>query len=244
MNNLLTIKNLNKHYFIKKEIVSVLKDINLTVDENEIIAIVGKSGCGKSTLLSIISGLIDYTSGDIIKKKNLSFGYMFQTDTLFPWLTVKENALLGVNLKKMPNQEEKLDLLLKKYHLFSDKDKYPSSLSGGMKKRVSLISSILINPDILLLDEPFSALDYYTRIQIANDVYQLVRKEHKSMIIVTHDIEEAVSMADRVIILDNTPSTITHEIIINRYNCSPIEFRKQSTFFNYTNQIWELLNHA
>ena len=244
MNNLLEIKDLNKHYFINKDIIEVLRNINLEIKEDEIIAIVGKSGCGKSSLLSIISGLLDYTDGKIFYNKDLSFGYMFQSDTLFPWLTIKDNCNLGLKIKKMEPKEKELNDLLKKYELIDFANKYPDNLSGGMKKRVALIQTILTDPDILLLDEPFSALDYQTRIYIVNDVYNLVKSKHKAMILVTHDIEEAVSIANRIIILSNRPSSIIKEIDIDKGNLSPIEFRKTNTYLKYVNKIWELMDHA
>lgn len=246
MNNILEIKNLSKHYFVNKEIIEVLKDINLAVKDNEIIAIVGASGCGKSSLLSIICNLLDYTDGSIIYHKPLTFGYMFQTDTLFPWLTVKDNCLLGLKITKKDykSKEKELNELLMRYHLDSFKDKYPNNLSGGMIKRAQLIRTILIDPDILLLDEPFSALDYQTHIYIANDVYNLVKKNKKAMIIVTHDIEEAVSLADKVIVLSNRPSSIIKEIKIDKDGQNPIDFRKTEKFLKYTNEIWELMDNA
>lgn len=243
MNNLLEIKNLSKHYFINKDIIEVLKNINLEIKEEEIIAIVGKSGCGKSSLLSIISGLLDYTDGKIIYNKDLSFGYMFQSDTLFPWLTIKENCNLGLKIKKMEPKEDQLNNLLEKYQLTEFANKHPNNLSGGMKKRVSLIQTILTDPDILLLDEPFSALDYQTRIYIENDVYNLVKNNHKSMILVTHDIEEAVSIANRIIILSNRPSSIIKGIDIDKGNLSPIAFRKTSAYLKHVNEVWELMEH-
>ncbi len=246
MNSILEIQHLSKHYFINKEIIEVLKDINFKVKDDEIIAIVGASGCGKSSLLSIISNLLDYTDGKIIYRKPLTFGYMFQSDTLFPWLTVRDNCLLGLKIikKDYPSKEKELDSLLKKYHLDAFKDKYPHNLSGGMRQRVQLIRTILINPDILLLDEPFSALDYQTHLYIADDVYKLVKSNKKAMIIVTHDIEEAVSIADKVIVLSNRPSSIIKEIAINKHNLNPLQFRKTEKFLEYTNEIWELMNNG
>jgi len=249
MNNILSIKNLSKKYYSKDSEILAIKDITLDVKENDFIAIVGPSGCGKSTLLSILSkidkqtnGTIEYPSGP---KK---VGYMFQQDCLFPWLTILDNCLLGLKIKKKltPQKKEKVIDLLKKYGLKKFINKYPSSLSGGMKQRVALIRTLAIEPDILLLDEAFSALDYQTRLTVSDDVYKIIKKEKKTVIMVTHDVGEAVSMANKVIILTNRPSTIKKVININLTDAnSPINNRKSKEFMNYYNEIWENIdNHV
>ena len=214
---ILTINNLTKKYHLKNEDITVLENINLTVNDHEVIAILGSSGCGKSTLLSIISGLLNYDSGSIIYKNNFSYGYMLQKDMLLPYLTIKENCLLGLKIKKMVTEEKlkELDLLLDKYQLKVYQDLYPDSLSGGMKQRVALIRTILLEPDLYLLDEPFSALDYQNKKMLLNDIKKLINDNKQSMIIVTHDVNEAVFLANRIIILSNKPANIIKEVIIN-----------------------------
>ena len=184
MNNFLKINNLKKIYHDELSETLAIEDISLVVNENEFISIVGPSGCGKSTLLSILAGLEDKSSGDI-DKNNLNVGYMLQSDSLFPWRTVYENCLIGLEIKNIlnnKNKEKVLDLL-RTYGLYEFKDKYPSSLSGGMKQRVALIRTLAIKPDILLLDEPFSRLDLITRLEISDDVYNIIKQEHRSSIL-------------------------------------------------------------
>ena len=191
MNNFLKINNLKKIYHDELSETLAIEDISLEVNENEFISIVGPSGCGKSTLLSILAGLEDKSSGDI-DKNNLNVGYMLQSDSLFPWRTVYENCLIGLeinNILNNKNKEKVLDLL-RTYGLYEFKDKYPSSLSGGMKQRVALIRTLALDPDILLLDEPFSALDYQTRLTLSDDLYNIIKKENKTAIMVTHDLAE------------------------------------------------------
>lgn len=191
MNNFLKINNLKKIYHDELSETLAIEDISLVVNENEFISIVGPSGCGKSTLLSILAGLEDKSSGDI-DKNNLNVGYMLQSDSLFPWRTVYENCLIGLEIKNIlnnKNKEKVLDLL-RTYGLYEFKDKYPSSLSGGMKQRVALIRTLALDPDILLLDEPFSALDYQTRLTLSDDLYNIIKKENKTAIMVTHDLAE------------------------------------------------------
>lgn len=246
MSRLLTINNLNKYYFNESNKIEAIKDISLTVDDNEIVAILGTSGCGKSSLLSIISGNLDYTSGTISKKDNLTFGYMLQNDTLFPWLNVKKNCLLGLEITHSINSKKEKELLslLNKYNLSNFINAYPDALSGGMKQRVSLIRTILMNPDILLLDEPFSALDYKSRINIREDVYNLIKERKKSAIVVTHDIEEAITLADRIIILSSRPSYIIGEITIDHHGYNSIKFKSTSFYHEYYERVWKLLNEC
>lgn len=193
---ILTIKNLSKSYHDKKSEVKALDDINLDVYEKEFISIVGPSGCGKSTILSILSDLEEKSTGIIEKDKNLTIGYMLQNDSLFFWKTILENCLIGLEVTKKLDPESKTYVieLLKTYGLYEFKDKYPSSLSGGMRQRVALIRTLAIKPDILLLDEPMSALDYQSRLAISDDIYKIIKKEGKTAIMVTHDIAEPISL--------------------------------------------------
>ena len=193
MNKIIEIKNLRKYYHDKNGETLAIDNISLEVNKGDFISIIGTSGCGKSTLLSILAGLETKSEG-IIKynKKNFKIGYMLQKDSLFPWRTVLENCLIGLEIEKTITKEkkEKVISLLEKYGLKEFINKYPSSLSGGMKQRVALIRTLAINPDILLLDEPLSALDYQTRLTLSDDLYKIIKEEKKTAIMVTHDLGE------------------------------------------------------
>ena len=191
MKKLLEIKNLKKYYHDLKSETLAIEDISFDVYENEFISIVGTSGCGKSTLLSILAGLENESYGKIIyNKKNFKIGYMLQKDSLFPWRTILDNCLLGLEVTGEINDEkkEKVISLLDKYGLKDFKYKYPSSLSGGMKQRVALIRTLAIDPDLLLLDEPLSSLDYQTRLSLSDDLFKIIKEEKKTAIMVTHDL--------------------------------------------------------
>lgn len=247
MIELLKIKELSKNYLTKKKVICALKNINITINENEFIVLVGPSGCGKSTILSIIGDLEKKSSGQIdFKKKDLKVGYMFQEDALFPWLNVIDNCMIGLKIQKSINEENKkyVKTLLKKYGLSSFEKSYPKELSGGMRQRVALIRTLALKPDILLLDEPFSALDYQTRITVSDDVYKIIREENKTALMVTHDISEAVSIGDKVVVLSNRPSVVKNVYEIKMDNKGlPSENRKNEKFNTYYNAIWKDLDH-
>ncbi len=246
MNNLLEINNISKSYHTKEGEILAIKEINLTINKGEIISLVGPSGCGKSTLLSIISGLDKLDKGIIKKDKDLKIGYMLQSDALLPFLTIYENAILGLKIQNNLTKDRLnyVDYLLKLYNLDDFKNNYPSSLSGGMKQRLALIRTLAINPDILLLDEPFSALDQQSRLMISDDVYKIVKKEKKTVILVTHNIEEATVFSDKVIILSKRPAIIKNIININLENNSSIyERRKDKDFNKYFDLIWKDLDN-
>lgn len=248
MTNLLTIKNLQKNYITVKEEIKAIDTIDLDIYEDEIVTLVGTSGCGKSSLLSILSNIEEPTKGEIIySKKDLNIGYMLQNDALLPWLTILDNALLGLKIKKKLTQENinYVKSLLKSYHLEDFEDKYPHELSGGMRQRVALIRTLATKPDILLLDEPFSALDYQSRLAISDDVYKIIKEEHITAIMVSHDIAEAISMSDRVIVLSKRPCHIKKIYPISLTNKkSPIENRKAKEFASYYEQIWKDLDYV
>ena len=224
---LIEIKNLSKSYFNIKGETNVLNNISFNLYENDFLGIIGPSGCGKSSILNIISGLDKEYSGKI-KKKNVTIGYMLQEDALFPWMSIYENTILGLKIKKELTKDNILYVndLLKKYNLFDFKDKYPHELSGGMKQRVSLIRTLAIKPDILLLDEPFSALDYQTKIKVSNDVFNIIKNENKTIILVTHDILEALNFCNKIIVLSKRPAKIK-----NLYNIEK--------GINYYEKIWK-----
>ena len=193
MNNILEIKNLKKIYHTKDKEILAVEDFTLDVKEGEFIAIVGPSGCGKSTILSVLCGLEKKSSGFINIKKNCKIGYMLQQDSLFEWRNILNNCLLGLEINKNLNEVTKKRVidLLEDYGLKDFIYSYPDNLSGGMRQRVALIRTLANNPNLLLMDEPFSALDYQSRLAISDDIYNILKKEKKTMIMVTHDIAEA-----------------------------------------------------
>ena len=245
-NNLVKLNNISKTYYTKENEIEAISDISIDIPSNTIIAIVGPSGCGKSTLLNIIGSLEKLTSGKISFSNNdIKLGYMFQSDCLFPWLTILDNALIGLEVtnNKTKDNINKVINLLKKYGLYEFKDSYPNNLSGGMRQRVALIRTLAIKPDLILLDEPYSALDYQTRLALSNDMYQIMKNERKTAIMITHNISEAVSMADRVIVLSKRPCTIKkiYDIKLDKKS-NPIENRKDKNFNYYYDMIWRDLD--
>ena len=241
----LEINNVSKTFFTELGEIKVLDEINFDVEEGEIISIVGPSGSGKSTILNIISELIKPTSGSV--NVNGELGYMFQKDQLFEWRTIWNNVLLGLEIKKELNDDnkEKVKKMLEKYDLIDFIDNYPSELSGGMRQRIALIRTIATKPNILLLDEPFSALDYQTRIKVSDDIYNIIKSEKLTAILVTHDISEAISMADRVIVLSKRPAKVkkVYQIKINSDNVlTPFTKRTSKEFRIYFDDIWSELN--
>lgn len=246
MNELLKIKDLSKNYHTKNNETLAVDNFSFDLKKGEFIAIVGPSGCGKSTILNILAGLDEKSNGQIILNDNTKMGYMLQQDALFNWKTVLDNCLLGLKINKTLNDENKKYVLelLDNYGLKEFKYHYPNTLSGGMRQRVALIRTLATKPDLLLMDEPFSALDYQTRLSVSDDVYGIIKNEKKSAIMVTHDIAEAISMADRIIILSKRPSTIKKVIDINLTNKStPINNRKAKEFSYYYDLIWKEIDH-
>jgi len=244
MTKILEIKNLGKNYHTLKGEIKAIDNISFDVTEKDFICLVGSSGCGKSTLLNILADLDNSTFGEIkYLKDDLKIGYMLQNDALFPWLTIKQNALLGLELtnnKTKDNINYVLNLL-KTYGLEEFIDKYPHELSGGMKQRVALIRTLAIKPDILLLDEPFSALDYQTRLSVSEDVYNIIKKEQKTTIMITHDISEALSLADKIIVLSKRPATVKNIYKIDLKE-TPRKKRYLKEFSEYYDQIWKDLD--
>ena len=236
--------NVNKSFFSLKEQTDVLENINLEIKKGEIVAIVGPSGCGKSTLLNLISGLINQDSGEVTV--NGKIGYMFQKDNLLEWRNVYKNITIGPEIKHIKEDEKEIDEILKKYGLYDFKYYYPKELSGGMRQRVALIRTLILKPDILLLDEPFSSLDYQSKITVQEDIYKIIKQEKKTTILVTHDITEAIAMADVVYVLTSRPSTIKNRYEINlnisKEQRTPLKARNDILFQEYFSKIWNELN--
>ncbi len=248
------IKNVGMNYHTLDGETVAIKDINLDIFDGEIVGFVGPSGCGKSTLLSIIAGLIKPTKGNVyINSKEVNgpsknIGYMFQMDHLFEWRNILDNVLIGLEIQGKINDDtiKYAESLLETYGLSEFKKHYPSQLSGGMRQRVALIRTLAVKPDILLLDEPFSALDYQTRLAIADEIGTILKKERKTALLVTHDISEAISMSDRIVILSNRPATIK-EVISIELSCpdgfrTPMKCREAPEFRYYFNNIWKELD--
>ena len=250
MNALLEIKNVSLTYQTLKSETEAIKDINFSVNQGEFVSIVGPSGCGKTTILSMIAGLLKSTSGEIlienekVSKVTTNVGYMLQRDNLFEWLSVYQNVCVGIKINKNKNclSKEQLLSLIEKYGLSGFEKSKPIELSGGMRQRVSLIRTLALNPKILLLDEPFSALDYQTRLSVQNDIHSIIKSENKTAILVTHDISEAISMSDKIIILTKRPGTIKKIISLDfAKTLTPLERRENPVFNEYFKTLWEEL---
>lgn len=242
-NKILEVKNVQKTYQAKNGEIEALKNINFDVKQGEFISIIGPSGCGKSTLLSIISGLEDKNDGEIYIDGKI--GYMLQKDNLLEWRTIYKNVLLGLEIQKVLTETNRKYVieLLKKYGLYEFRNKYPTQLSGGMRQRVALIRTLAVRPNILLLDEAFSALDYQTRLMVTEDIYKILKDENITAIMVTHDISEAISMSDRVIVLSQRPATVKniYNIKFDIENRTPLNCRESPKFSKYFNLMWKEL---
>ena len=236
---ILKVKNLSKIYHTKDSEIIALKNINFSINKGEIVAIVGPSGCGKSTLLSILAGIINKSDGEIICPDDVSLAYMLQDDALLPFRTILDNCLIGLEIKNMLTEERKNYVLklLKDYGLEDFINKYPNSLSGGMRQ------TLAVKPDILLLDEATSALDYQSKLLIEEDIYKIVRKEKITTIMVTHDIGQAISMSDKIIVLSKRPSVVKdiYNIILTN-KTTPLNNKKCPEFNKYFDLIWRDLD--
>ncbi len=231
--------------------ITALHNVSFSVEKGEFVSIVGPSGCGKSTLLSVIAGLIQPTKGSVEvcgeKVTGISehIGYMLQNDNLLEWRTIWQNVLLGLEIqnKLTPQSKARAKKLLESYGLAGFEQKYPSQLSGGMRQRVALIRTLAVDPEILLLDEAFSALDFQTRLEVTDDVYSILKNENKTMLMVTHDISEAISMGDRIMLLSQRPASIK-EILNVDFGTDkriPTECRTTAGFTEYFDYIWKEL---
>lgn len=252
MKPLLELDNVSYSYHSLTGETRALEHISLHVMPGEFISIVGPSGCGKSTLLSLISGLILPEEGSIHingteSQSSTNIGYMLQKDHLFEWRTVYSNVLLGLEIQHKLTKENKehVNQMLETYGLNNFVNSRPSELSGGMRQRAALIRTLALEPDLLLLDEPFSALDYQTRLSVCDDIATIIKKEGKTAILVTHDLSEAISVGNRVVILSKRPGTI-QKIIPIKFSvpdCTPMQSRNEPEFHEYFNDIWKELNH-
>ena len=245
MNKVLTISSLEKSFHTRDGEIKALESVSFDVKEKEFISIVGPSGCGKSTILSILAGLEEKSKGKIKFSKDYTIGYMLQNDSLFEWRTVLDNCLLGLEINKKLTKENKEYVihLLKTYGLEDFIDEYPARLSGGMRQRVALIRTLATKPDILLLDEAMSALDYQSRLAISDDIFRIIKKEGKTAIMVTHDIAEAISMSDRIVVLSKRPAIVKKIYDIKLSNKStPIHNRKCKEFSEFYDAIWRDLD--
>ncbi|USK35180.1 ABC transporter ATP-binding protein [Bacillus sp. F19] len=250
----LQLNSISQTYFSKRSATTALEDISLSVREGEFISFLGPSGCGKTTVLSIIAGLFPPTEGSVtlsdqlIKGPHPKIGYMLQQDYLFPWKTVKENVLLGLKLRDQLNEQHVSNTfsLLKEVGLEGTLDMYPSQLSGGMRQRVAFVRTLATNPKILLLDEPFSALDYQTKLKLEDLVSVTLTEHNKTAILVTHDISEAIAMSERIILFSKNPGRIfrTFKIPETLRKLTPFEARQHPDFSLMFQQIWEELEHT
>ena len=252
MRKVLEIHNLDFTYHTLSGETRAIQNISFDVYENEFLGIIGPSGSGKSTILSLIFGLLTPTAGTITidqrpsESEETDIGYMLQKDHLFEWRSIYKNIMLGLEIRHQITDEKKqlIDQLLNDYGLTAFKNSRPSQLSGGMRQRVALIRTLALQPKMLLLDEPFSALDAQTRLSVADDIYKILRKEHKSSILVTHDISEAISFCDRIIVLTKRPGTVKNIIPIRLSipEKTPLKARNAPEFRNYFNELWEELH--
>ena len=255
---LLELKDICYSYHSLEGETTALSHISFQIQKGEFTAIVGPSGCGKSTLLSIIAGLIAPEKGEIIFHSDSQthdenpctltpacprIGYMLQHDHLFEWRTIYQNVILGLEINHMltPKRQERAIQLLRDYDLYKFRDKKPSELSGGMKQRAALIRTLVLEPEILLLDEPFSALDYQTRLSVSSDICSIIRSTGKTALLITHDLSEAISLAERILVLSRRPATVKCDIPVRLtlQEDSPLASRNAPEFKDYFNLLWK-----
>ncbi|MBQ9728234.1 MAG: ABC transporter ATP-binding protein [Clostridia bacterium] len=243
MKEVLRFENVWMHYHSKQGETVALQALDFSVLEGEFVAIIGPSGCGKTTLLSLAAGLLIPTKGTV-KTDGGSFGYMLQKDELFPWRTIEKNIFLPLEIKKAdtPENRERALALAEKYGLKQFLKAYPSALSGGMRQRAALIRTLAVDPDVLLLDEPFSALDYQTRLSVCDDVYKIIRNEKKTALLITHDISEAISVADKIFVLSKRPACVVASHAISFPESEPLKRRENGEFSKWFEILWKELN--
>lgn len=251
--SIFSLKGVSYSYHSLSGEIQALKNITFDIASGEFLAIVGPSGCGKSTLLSILARLLSPESGTIAYQNpdgSLHYpkiGYMLQHDHLLEWRTIYQNIILGLEITKQKTAENLsyAEKLLKDYDLYKFREKHPCELSGGMRQRAALIRTLVQNPDILLLDEPFSALDYQTRLSVSGDIGTIIRKTKKTAVLITHDLAEAISLSDRIIVLSKRPAIVRTEIPIHLTlnSSSPLAARSAPEFQSYFNQLWRELTY-
>lgn len=249
MKDFLTLNNVSFNYHSKQGEVMAVKDLSMSVEKNEFFGIVGPSGCGKTTVLSLIAGMLKPHKGTITLLDKPAhectgiMGYMLQKDHLFEWRTIEENVMLGLEIKRDKSEKSKKRAieLLEKYGLIEFRNKRPSELSGGMRQRVALIRTLALSPKILLLDEPFSALDYVTRLSVCNDVYNIIKNESITTILISHDISEAISLCDRVAMLTKRPASLKKIFDVTIDGDTPIKRRESKEFSTLFERIWKEL---
>ena len=244
----LVVEHVAKSYEVNGRMVPVIGNLSLTLQEGEIVSVVGPSGCGKTTLLNTLCGLLTPDSGRIrwhgreVSGQPQNVGYMLQKDLLLPWRTALGNAMLGLEIRGVAPSEaqDRSHAMLDQLGLHGFADHYPSTLSGGMRQRVALARTLVHEPDVLLLDEPFAALDFQSKLLIESDTAALVRQSKRSLLLITHDIEEAVSLADRVIVLSKRPTRVkaVYDIALGAERTDMIGLRQSQEFSEYVRRIW------
>lgn len=228
---MLTFNDISYTYHTKEGETTAVKNMSFKVEKGQFVAVIGPSGCGKTTILSLAAGILKPSSGEIVRQSQ-EFGYMLQRDALFSWRTVEQNIFLPLEVKKRntPEKRQKALELAEKYGLKDFLKKTPSQLSGGMRQRVALIRTLAAEPEMLLLDEPFSALDYQTRLEVCDDVQGIIKSEKKTALLVTHDISEAIALADKVVVLSKRPATVVAEHTIDFGDGGPKKRRECAEF--------------
>ena len=243
MKEVLKFERVEMRYHTKNGETVAVKDLSFSVKQGEFLAVVGPSGCGKTTLLSLAAGLLKPSAGKI-ENGGVTFGYMLQKDELFPWRTIEKNVFLPLEIQRRntPERRQKVPSLAEKYGLKDFLKSFPRELSGGMRQRAALIRTLAAEPDVLLLDEPFSALDYQTRLNVCDDVYRIIKSEKKTAVLITHDISEAVSVADEAIVLSRRPATLVAEYALPFGEETPLKRRENPAFSLWFERLWKDLN--
>lgn len=243
MKEVLKFERVEMRYHTKNGETVAVKDLSFSVKQGEFLAVVGPSGCGKTTLLSLAAGLLKPSAGKI-ENGGVTFGYMLQKDELFPWRTIEKNVFLPLEIQRRntPERRQKVLSLAEKYGLKDFLKSFPRELSGGMRQRAALIRTLAAEPDVLLLDEPFSALDYQTRLNVCDDVYRIIKSEKKTAVLITHDISEAVSVADEAIVLSRRPATLVAEYALPFGEETPLKRRENPAFPLWFERLWKDLN--
>lgn len=240
----LEVKNVTHHFFTEHDVTTALENVNFSVAEGEFVSFLGPSGCGKSTLLSLLAGLIEPSNGAIeFSQDDVEIGYMLQQDFLFPWKTIEDNVALGLTLLKKEKREI-VDELLEQFQLTHTKKLFPPQLSGGMRQRIALARTLAVKPALLLLDEPFSALDFRSKLTLENFVAATLKQFSTTTILVTHDISEAIAMSDKIFIFSTRPGTIVKSFIVPQEirELAPFDARNSPTFQPLFQEIWKELD--